>query len=137
MFTLLMIAYVYQVTNTFYILVLGGLLGFYLIPLPSIMIMYGSELVFPLDESSSAGYLLAASQTFGFAIGLGAISILNKTAERSKIVFFSFSALLFLSFLIVLTVKENLNKMRFSMVDSSHEKTDLTGSLLVKDAQDP
>lgn len=42
MFTLLILAYVYQVTNTLYILILGGLLGFYLIPLPSIMIMYGS-----------------------------------------------------------------------------------------------
>ena len=80
--------------------------------------------------------MLAASQTFGFAIGLGAISVLNKTAERSKIVFFSFSGLLFLSFLIVLTVKENLNKMKFSMLVSNHEKTDITGSLLLKDAQE-
>lgn len=80
--------------------------------------------------------MLAASQTFGFAIGLGAISVLNKTAERSKIVFFSFSGLLFLSFLIVLTVKENLNKMKFSMLVSNHEKIDITGSLLLKDAQE-
>lgn len=90
-----------------------------------------------MDESSSAGYLLAASQTFGFAIGLGAISVLNKTAERSEIVFFTFSGFLFLSFLIVLTVKENLNKMRFSMIGSGHEKTDNSDSLLIKDVQDP
>lgn len=80
--------------------------------------------------------MLAASQTFGFAIGLGAISVLNKTEERSKIVFFTFSGFLFLSFLIILTVKENLNKMRFSMVASAHEKTDNTESLLVRDVQD-
>jgi hypothetical protein len=79
MFTLLAFAYVYEVTETAYIIVLGGLVGFFLIPLPSIMIMYGSELVFPLDESSSAGYLLAASQTFGFAVGLASISMLNRT----------------------------------------------------------
>jgi hypothetical protein len=88
-----------------------------------------------LDESSSAGYLLAASQTVGFTIGLAAISLLNKTADRSKIVFFSFSGLLFLSFLIILTVKENLKKMRFSMDATNHEKTDTTDSLLIKEGQ--
>jgi hypothetical protein len=54
--------------------------GFFLIPLPSILIMYGSELVFPIDESSSAGYLLASSQTFGFIVGFISINVLNKTA---------------------------------------------------------
>jgi hypothetical protein len=83
MFTLLILAFVYQVTDTAYIIVLGGLVGFYLIPLPSILILYGSELVFPIDESSSAGYLLASSQTFGFIIGFGSISFLNKSSLRS------------------------------------------------------
>jgi hypothetical protein len=56
---------------------MGGLVGFFLIPLPSILILYGSELVFPIDESSSAGYLLASSQTFGFVIGFISINILG------------------------------------------------------------
>ncbi len=49
MFTVLIFAYVYQVTNQIYIIVIAGLMGFFLIPSTSIMIMYGSQLVFPID----------------------------------------------------------------------------------------
>ena len=59
--------------------ILGGLVGFFTIPSPSILISYASEVVFPIDEGSSAGYLFAASQTFGFLFGFGSISFLNKT----------------------------------------------------------
>lgn len=105
MFTLLIFAFVYQVSNPAYILTLGGLVGFFLIPLPSVLIMYGSQLVFPLDESSSAGYLLAASQTFGFFVGLISISLLDKTKETSQAVLFSYCGLLFISFILTLLVK--------------------------------
>lgn len=79
MLTLLVFAFVYQVQSDAIIIALGGLAGFFLIPLPSILILYGSELVFPIDESSSAGYLLAASQTFGFLVGFISINFLDKT----------------------------------------------------------
>ena len=49
MFTVLIFAYVYQVTSSTYIIIISGLVGIFLIPLPSIMIMYGSQLVFPID----------------------------------------------------------------------------------------
>ena len=114
MYTLLILAYVYQVDKAANIAVLGGLVGLFLIPLPSILIMYGSELVFPIDESSSAGYLLAASQTFGFIMGFASISFMNKTVERSEIVFFTYCGFLLLSCLMSLWVKEDLRKMKFS-----------------------
>ncbi len=79
MFTVLMFAYVYQVTSQIYIIVIAGLMGFFLIPSTSIMIMYGSQLVFPIDEGSSAGYLLAASQTFGFIVGIVSISFIDRS----------------------------------------------------------
>lgn len=49
MLTLLVFAFVYQVQSDAIIITLGGLAGFFLIPLPSILILYGSELVFPID----------------------------------------------------------------------------------------
>lgn len=115
MYTLLVFAFVYSVTDATYILIMGGLVGFFLIPLPSILILYGSELVFPLDESSSAGYLLASSQTFGFIVGLVSISIMERTRESSELVLFTYCGLLFISFVLSLIVKENLNKMRYSL----------------------
>ena len=39
----------FQVQNQIYISIIGALLGFFLIPLPSVIIMYGSQLVFPID----------------------------------------------------------------------------------------
>lgn len=76
---LLICGFIYHIDSTGQIIFLGGMVGFFLIPLPSILISYGSEIVFPIDESSSAGYLLAASQTFGFLIGFSSISFLNKS----------------------------------------------------------
>ena len=79
MATLLLIAYIFKVHSTWKIIVLGGAIGLFTIPFPSIVISYASEVVFPVDEGSSAGYLFAASQTFGFLLGFGSISYLNKT----------------------------------------------------------
>jgi hypothetical protein len=119
MYTLLVLAYVYRVTSTVDIVVLGGFVGFFLIPLPSILILYGSELVFPIDESSSAGYLLASSQTFGFVIGFISINILDQTREMSEIILFSYCGLLFLSFVLSILVKEDLKKMQYSQFHES------------------
>ena len=79
MFSMLILGLFYKITNTIEVIVLGFFAGFFLSPIQSVLIMYASELVFPIDESSSAGYLLAAGQTFGFFFGLGAINILDKT----------------------------------------------------------
>lgn len=113
MTSLLIVAYIYQIEGTGDLIFLSGMVGFFMTPLPSILISYGSEIVFPLDESSSAGYLLASSQTFGFLIGFGAISFLNKTKERSEIVGFVNLGFLLLSFVFALWVKEDLKKMKF------------------------
>jgi hypothetical protein len=79
MTTLAIVAFIYKLDNKGEIIFLGGMVGFFMIPIPSILISYSSELVFPIDESSSAGYLFASSQTFGFLFGFLSISLLNKT----------------------------------------------------------
>ena len=38
-----------QVQNQIYISIIGALFGFFLIPQSSVIIMYGSQLVFPID----------------------------------------------------------------------------------------
>ena len=77
--------------------------------------------------------MLAASQTFGFLLGVSSISILNRSEERSKIVLFTYAVLLFLSFVIVLIVKENLKKMRFSLAnDEDKDVSDSSNSLIAK-----
>ena len=77
--------------------------------------------------------MLAASQTFGFLLGVSSISFLNRSEERSRIVLFIYAGLLFLSFVIVLIVKENLKKMRFSLAnDEDKEGSDSSSSLIAK-----
>lgn len=105
MMTFLILAFVYKMQSLAEIAVIGGLVGFFFIPTPSILISYASEVVFPIDESSSAGYLFAASQTFGFLMGLGSISYLNQTVFRSKLIGFITIGVLVLSFLSAAWVK--------------------------------
>ena len=135
MTSLLIIAYIYKIETTGDIIFLSGMVGFFLIPLPSILISYGSEIVFPIDESSSAGYLLASTQTFGFLIGFGSISFLNKTKERSEIIGFVMMGLLLLSFIFAVWVKEDLKKMKFeeSIYSQHKSEADLKSSLLANE----
>lgn len=49
MTSLTIVAFMYKVDSVGSLIFLGGALGFFQIPLPSIFISYGSEIVFPLD----------------------------------------------------------------------------------------
>jgi hypothetical protein len=89
------------------------MIGLFFIPPLSIFIMYGSQLAFPIDESSSAGYIMASNQTFGFLLGFAGIRVLDKTRERSELVLYVLCGFLFLSFLISLWVKEDLKKLDY------------------------
>lgn len=73
------VAFTYQVEKTAYLYVLGGMNGIFMIPIMSIFIMYGSQLAFPIDEGSSAGYINASCQTFSFIIGFAGIRVLDKS----------------------------------------------------------
>lgn len=42
---------------------------------------YSSEVVFPLGEGSATGYLFAASQTFGFVMGMGSAAIIKSASN--------------------------------------------------------
>lgn len=105
MFVVSVVAFMYLVTKTVYLLILGGLFGFFMMPLLSMFIMYASQIAFPIDEASTAGYLLLSAQTFGFAAGFAAINFLNKTKLRSEIVMFTLCGFLFLSFVLSMFVK--------------------------------
>ena len=47
--------------------------------LPSICILFSTELAFPVDQASAAGYMLAFSQTLGFLFGLLFTNLLDDT----------------------------------------------------------
>jgi hypothetical protein len=106
-------AFIYQVNTTAYLLILGGMIGLFIIPLLSMYIMYGSQLAFPIDEGSSAGYIMASCQTFGFLLGFSCIRVLDKSKERSELVLYTLCGFLFLSFVISLLVKEDLKKLEY------------------------
>jgi len=104
MASLLMLFYLLKNSNTGELIFLGGITGFFLIPMPSILITFASQVVFPIDESSSAGYLFASSQTFGFLIGLFFTQILDSTFNSSMIVAITLCGLLSLSFVMCLLI---------------------------------
>jgi len=82
-------------------------------PLPSIMVAYASELTFPIDEGSSAGYLFAFSQTFGFILGIISINVLHGSATIAKILFSVFAGLMVLALIFILFTNEDLKKSQF------------------------
>jgi hypothetical protein len=100
-----MLFFLLKIKNTGELIFIGGITGFFLIPMPSILITYASQVVFPIDEGSSAGYLFASSQTFGFLIGLMFTQILNSTFDNSMIVAIIICGLLCLSFVTCLLIK--------------------------------
>jgi MFS-type transporter involved in bile tolerance (Atg22 family) len=117
MTSLLLVAFIFGIDNTAITICLAGAVGFFLIPNPSILISYSSEVVFPIDESSSAGYLFASSQTFGFLVGFSSITYLDKTEERSQVVCYVYMGLLLLALLSVVWVKEKLKKWKFEQTE--------------------
>lgn len=88
-----------------YIIAFAGFAGFFLIPMPALFISYASELVFPLDEGSSAGYLFAGSQTFGFLLGFFVTLILDEQRITTYISLSVYAFFLLMSFVLVLTTK--------------------------------
>jgi hypothetical protein len=60
---------------------MGACTGIFLIPTTSLLMAYSSEVVYPLGEGSATGYLFAASQTFGFVIGLGSAAFIKSAHD--------------------------------------------------------
>jgi hypothetical protein len=56
---------------------MGACCGAFIIPMTSMLMAYSSEVVYPLGEGTSTGYLFAASQTFGFVLGMGSSAIIS------------------------------------------------------------
>ena len=70
----LVLIFDFVLTDTWILILAGAAFGFFVTPLPSLYMAYSSEVIYPLGEGSATGYLFAASQTYGFVIGLGAIA---------------------------------------------------------------
>lgn len=81
--------------------------------LPSIYVLYSTELAFPIDQSSAAGYMIAISQTIGFLSGLLFANILDGTKEMAYTIFIVTGAGLLISILVSLSIKQDLRKTRF------------------------
>lgn len=76
-FSIVQLALCFKYTQDIAIIFLGGSVGFFVIPVASLLIAYSSECVYPLGEASAAGYLFAGSQTFGFVLGIVSVSLVD------------------------------------------------------------
>jgi MFS-type transporter involved in bile tolerance (Atg22 family) len=91
----------------------AGTFGIFLTPISSIIVSYTSEVVYPLDEGSSTGYLFAISQTFGFAMGVLTINVLNNDPNRAKIILSIFLVMMLIGLIAMISTKEDLRKTKF------------------------
>ena len=44
---------------------------------PSLFVMYGAQIAFPVDQASVAGYLISIAQAVGFLVGLVMVSLVT------------------------------------------------------------
>ena len=95
------------------LILLSALFCFNHFSLPSIYVLFSTEIAFPIDQASAAGYMIAVSQTVGFLSGLLFAYILDVDRRFARIIFYITLGCLFISFLISLTVKEDLRRARF------------------------
>ncbi len=54
---------------------------------PSVFIVFGSQVAFPVDQASVAGYILGISHFVGFGLGLIFLPFVNETRSNSIAVF--------------------------------------------------
>ena len=65
-----MFLYFKVVEEKIWLIIVAGLIGFFEFAVMPTLVVYAAEAVFPIDLSSSAGYLFASAQTFGFLVGI-------------------------------------------------------------------
>ena len=102
--------------NIVVLIVMGLCAGVFLLPYTALFTAYSSETVFPLSEGSATGYLFAASQTFGFVLGIGSIAIIdikNVPVWAVYLIMGIHVAFLLASLLLTLSTQENLNRSTF------------------------
>jgi hypothetical protein len=58
---------------------LSELFGLNYFAVPSVYLYFSTEIAFPMDQASAAGYLMAILQTVGFIGGIIYASFLNGT----------------------------------------------------------
>lgn len=73
--------------------------------IPSFFVVYGSQVAFPADQASIAGYLISISQTVGFLIGLILLPFVSKTRKNSMILFMVIGGLILIGALITGTIE--------------------------------
>jgi FLVCR family feline leukemia virus subgroup C receptor-related protein len=77
-----------------------------MIPIIPIILQFSCELVFPVGEASSTGFLYASGQFLGFALGLLFLSFLDgKNKWRTQLVTLIFGGLNLLGVLVLLLIK--------------------------------
>ena len=124
-FVSLQIIYTRVETTEWVLIISGGCVGFFLLPLTSLFMAYSSEVVFPLGEGSATGYLFASSQTFGFLLGLGMISFIDKEhIWKSYTSMGIHSFFIFLSIFFVLSTKEILRRTNHELKKTKAKEED-------------
>ena len=93
--------------------------------IPSFFVVYGSQIAFPVDQASIAGYLISISQTVGFLIGLVLLPFVRKTRQNSMILFMVIGGLILIDAIITGTIEEDLRKDKYEQGFSAlgHQET--------------
>jgi MFS family permease len=121
----------YQLEQTWQIVLVAIFSGFHGFACPSNMIVYGSQIAFPVDQASIAGYLISISQAFGFVLGLILVPFVTQTRINSMVLFLVIGAVILLGALITPTIVEDLRKDKYEegLLKSEEVEADFQGEV--------
>lgn len=102
-----------KVESIWLISLLSVVFGFNYFPGPSFFVVYGTQIAFPVDQASVAGYLIAIFHTFGFILGIIFVPFIDDNPTTIKILFNVMGAILLLGAILTVSIKEDLKKDKF------------------------
>ena len=96
-YIILIIGFIVSLDQIWQLILISWLFGANYFSIPSHFVVYGSQLAFPIEQGTVAGYLFAFAQTFGFILGLILSIFLDGTRQRTIIAFSVIGLIMFIS----------------------------------------
>jgi hypothetical protein len=105
--------FLFMVDKWWQLVLISSIFCFNHFSIPSLYVLYSTEIAFPTDQASATGYLMAFSQTFGFLFGILFAGLLDGSRTMASYIFYITISCLFASVILSISIKEDLRKKKY------------------------
>lgn len=101
------------ISESWQISLLSILFGLNYLSGPPFFIVYGTQIAFPADQASVAGYLISIFHTFGFVLGVVLVAFVDSSREVIVIIFLVLGGIVLIGAILTTTIDEDLRKDKY------------------------